>query len=195
MATAIRQIDWDVLPADFHVRDLPGCERVLALWPAPQPECACLKEAGFTDFQEEDDTEEWDKQWREVLVRVLATLETVGGLRVRGEVEVFQLYRPGFWRRLLGALCFLNWPKRRVHLPVVDQIVVATEDNRFGSALLEWGDPPGAVLLGGDGHAILWIGLTGSSSLTPEMLATSAAGGLPLVRTSLLWEKLIARPT
>ncbi|MCY2924989.1 MAG: hypothetical protein NT031_06035, partial [Planctomycetota bacterium] len=193
MIPGIRQVNWDVLPASFHIPDLLGCERVLALWPAPQPECACLKEAGFTDFQEEDDTEEWDKQWREVLVRVLATLETVGGLRVRGEVEVFQRYQPGFWRRLLGALGFLDWPKRRVHLPVVDQIVVTTGDDRFGSALLEWGDPPRAFLLAGDGHAILWIGLTCDSPLTPELLTTAAAGGLPIARTTMSWEKLTGR--
>ena len=189
MGAGIRQLHWNVLPAEVAPRALPGYEVVMAVWPAPMNADACFLAAGFDDFDDPDDI--WDQQWREVIGRVLGFLERLGPARLSKGIEVYEIVHSGLIRRLIGYLFPDTLPRKRVQLSVLEQVFVATQDDHFGEVLIDFGQPAKASFTPGPGEPILWIGFQGQCGLTPEMLMAGLAENYPITRTLLKWEMLI----
>ena len=191
MGAGIRQLHWNVLPAEIAPQALPGYEVVVAVWPAPVDADACFRDAGFADFADSDDT--WDRQWQEVIERAFRSLEPLGLARLSKGIEVYEICKSGLIRQLIEVMGLVRPPMKRVPLSVLEQVFVASDDDQFGDVLVDFGLPAKASLSAGSGHPILWVGLRGQCGLTPEILVEGLAENHPITRTSLKWEMLIPR--
>jgi hypothetical protein len=184
----IRQVHWDIVPRDVVVPRMEACSVVLAIWPAPVNADACFASAGFRVFADADDG--WESDWRGIVSRALARLEQFGSPAARVEAEICQVTSLS---RFCSILCWLL-PQRLflkpVQLPIAEQILVVTTDDRVGEVFIEYGIPTEARLLASSGHELLWIGWA-TSEYVPERFVKEIAAGLPVVRTTLKWQALV----
>lgn len=188
MYPRIRQVHWGTVLPNTAVPRLDRCATVVAIWPAPVDADACFAAAGFHDFDDSDET--WDRGWCRVVTEVLRELERTGTPNSRMEAEVYDTGAASLPRRVLGWFLPGTLPLRRVPLQLVEQVLAVTGDDRFGEVLVEFGEPARSSLLAGSGHPILWVGWI-STDAKPDAFVECVAGGLPTVRTTLDWQKLL----
>ena len=159
----------------IHWAQIKGCSEnkcgrngqlLFAVWPAPISADQCFKKAGFTDFDEADD-DLWEDEFDDILKSVLSFLMPFGEHKFRAPIEISEYPNPTF--------------EKQVYAPILN-------DN-FPRAVVDFGDPPAATLITGDGHPIFWIVVDHSASF--KAFLKSVADGRKLEETQLEWEILL----
>jgi hypothetical protein len=148
---------------------------VYAIWPSPVNPDVCFAAAGFTDFGDHED--EWDAA---MVDRLLAELSAFGAPRLLSEPLFPQV----------PLLCRLF--RQPEALPLADQVILPMLWDSCPDCVVAFGDG-GASVRTGCGHVIFWVALP--AALVPRrdeapMVVVRAAGGHPLVHTTLVWARL-----
>ena len=145
----IHCVYWDSLPSTSGELPVASSWCVHVIWPSPIDSDACFQRAGFTEFADSND--EWDSEWRAIVNQTIAVLSRTGTPAIRKPIV------PVTENRLMSRL--RKWaPKYKdVVLPLAEQVVLATMDDQFGHAIVDFGKNGAAALLTGDGHPLLWI--------------------------------------
>jgi len=183
--SGIEGIRWGHVPAAAAPAWVGPGGTLVALWPTPVDADSCFREAGFAEFADSD--EQWDDEWRRVVERLLGLLGQYGQARLLNREEVCSL-RP---RRWWEWLAFWLQPTEVVELGAVDRVCLSAEDDRFGEAVMHFGDPPAVTLRTSWGHPILWVAAAPGVALSGQVLAEGIAEGRPVIRQQLRWEFLI----
>jgi hypothetical protein len=183
--SSIDAICWDEIPAE-RFPAWPGTSGVVAaLWPSPVDGDYCFAQDGFSQFADSD--EQWDQQWRRVVQQLVDALGRFGRPRLPNGNDVLRHPMRGWWDRLLP------WdpPTEAVDLPLVDRVILSTEDDRLPHAVVQFGEPPVATLRAGNGHPLLWVAGAPGEMLPGEDLARKISEGRPVVRHQLRWKCLL----
>ncbi len=158
--------------------DFPAGWQVYALWPAPVNDDVCFKDAGYNDFQSDDENYSeayWDAQAEILHQRLIRTLSDLGepallSKPLLGKRSLSRFWKPG---ESLPLAEQLNWPACHDSLPLA---VV-----RFGEV---------AELRMGNGHRLYWIGLSPESPLNFTGVLLAVAKGWPRRCVQLDWNRL-----
>jgi hypothetical protein len=169
------QIHWSLVPQDETTALVaPNC-RLLAIWPAPVNHDACFRQAGFTQFGDND--AEWDQAAEGLLRRVLEKLGRYGDPKLESQPlrdNPPWYLRPFVAGRKLPLPQQALWPMQWDSLP--DFHV------RFGKK--------GAALRTGSGHFLLWVTLPDAGSEAGRFVS-EVAGPWPVLETRLRWAMLL----
>ena len=165
----IERIHWSLIPEGIAPPGIVGpCAAIL---PGPANHDACLSAHGFTDFADSDET--WDQQFDELVSRLFTAFRRAGDPSlVAGELPV---------RRT-------GWLRRQEVGTLEEALVCASRDDNFRPCTVGFGSPVQAQLTASDGHPIVFV--QPGAQVRVEVVVVFAAGGLPLVRTDLDWERL-----
>jgi hypothetical protein len=169
-------IHWSPVPTPRATSNLPSGFRLLALWPSPVNHDACFRDAGFTEFADND--ADWSIRADALLDRLLAELARHGEPRLVSEP-------------IRGAQPWLLRPFRRS--PVVDlqrQITLPIQWDSLPDCVVAFGGQ-GATLRAGNGHHLFWLTLPAGEALDDQDLMRRIAGDEPCFQTSLRWEFLL----
>jgi hypothetical protein len=154
---------------------------LVAVWPSPVNHDSCFRDAGFTEFADND--EAWSVRASALLERLLAELCKHGEPRLVS--KPIQRAQPWFLRpfRRARALDLREQIAQPIQWDSLPECVVA-----FGSA--------GASLRAGNGHHLYWLTLPGNGpQALEEDFMHRVSGDEPLFCTSLRWEFLRAHAT
>ena len=154
---------------------------LFAVWPAPIDADVCFKEAGFDDFADSD--EHWDAAFERLIASVVGELARLGAPRIANPIRV---QRPlSLWDGIRAKQPVEDVP------PLLEQVRITTEDDRYPDTYVTFGDPPVASLRTGFGHPIFWMTIDRSVGLDPAAFAERVADGLPTAETRLDWSRLV----
>jgi hypothetical protein len=176
VTTSSFAIHWSLVqsaPAALNVRD--GF-RLVALWPSPVDHDACFRDAGFTEFADNDDA--WAVRADELLDRLLAELAVHGEPRLATQA----IQRPAPW--------FLRLFRRPKDVCLREQISLAIRWDSLPACVVAFGSG-GVTLHAGNGHHIFWLTLPPDDQLDVDVFMNRVGGNDRLVRTSLRWEFLL----
>jgi hypothetical protein len=151
-------------------------EVLFALWPSPVNPDVCFQKAGFTDFDDGD--ESWDANAGDLLTRLLEVLNGYGvpqQTSTPAEKHLPWYRRPFSKREVLGFRQQIEFPLRWDNMP--DCVV------KFGSS--------GVSLRTGRGHYIFWITMPDSEAAHFPSVVARVAASHPIVQTDLKWEHLL----
>jgi hypothetical protein len=169
-------------PFTIHWSPVPGAlagMELFALWPSPMNDDICFREAGFTDFDDAD--ESWDVNAAGLLTRLLEALSNYGPPRLMSEPAT--KHQPWYRRWFTKSEEFDL--RRQIELPILwDQLpdcIVA-----FGES--------GVTLRTGTGHHIFWVTLPHFAASSFPALAGRLAASHPIARTELRWDGLVNEP-
>ena len=120
----IKKVHWDVVEKD-DVKSV-----VLMIWPAPLEHDACFQRAGFTDFADTD--AEWEKDFRDLVERLVSKLCEYGDVTVVNEIESYSGFLdivPVEEDEESEKTCFLRgmFREQRPRYSLIDQIIISTE--------------------------------------------------------------------
>lgn len=158
--------------------DFPPGWQVYALWPSPVNDDVCFKEAGYNDFQSEDENYSeayWDEQASVLHQRLLDVLCELG--------KPVLLNKP-----LLKQRSLANFWKSDEPLPLTEQLDFPICDDNLPFAKVRFAQV--AELRTGKGHRLYWIGLSPESPLNFTGVLLAAAKGWPRRCVQLDWSKL-----
>lgn len=190
MLRQIKTVYWDMPPVELIPPAIERREVFMALWPGPIDADHCFIEAGFAEFYEAENDEfedAWEGEWRALVAAVVEQLSVVGEPRPRAAVEILRLDEGSWLRRIFCASSLRSQP---VELPLVDQILLVTEDTQWGFMVVDFGEPPQASLRAGEGHPLLWLSFD-RGAIDSQRLVEQAAAGRPVKQLSLKWERLM----
>lgn len=186
MAPSIHTLHWDLLQAGSAAGDWGREQPVLVTWPAPVNADACFAAAGIEDFGEPD--KGWDREWLDIIKRLLSLLARHGPIHVHQFPEVC---RPVSTLVRLGRILRGRLGMPRVELTVAQQVELVTTDDRFGGFAATFGANSAARLQAGGGHEVLFVQMPDQSESAIEEFLHRLAGGRPFARTRLDWSKLL----
>jgi hypothetical protein len=149
-----------------------------ALWPAPVNDDACFAQAGYGNFQSDDDryTESyWDAQAEILQQRLIAEFSRFGQPALLNEP-------------LRGKRSMLRFWKQCKPLPLIEQLYWPIMYDSLPEASIRFGDV--AELRAGSGHEMYWIGLRADSQMSFDTLLAEIARGWPVERVQLDWSML-----
>lgn len=168
-------INWGVVAEGG---DFSAGWQAYALWPAPVNDDECFHDAGYSDFQSEDENyseAHWDEQAGIFHRRLIDLLQGMGEAQLLSKPLLKPRSIARFWRVEEPLLLSeqLEWPLIDDNLP--DARV------RFGQL---------AELRTGNGHRLYWLGLSPDSPLNFTGVLVATAKGWPRRRVQLDWAKL-----
>lgn len=175
----IQTIFWDRVSTAWQPTSLVSLRHVHAVWPSPVDADACFRNAGFTEFADTDD--EWDSDWRTVVEAVITYLARFGHPAIREPIVPVTESR--LWDRLLGRAS----RHKEISLPLVDQVVLATMDDQFPHAVVDFGEGHDVTLVAGDGHPVLWIFSNPESDLSISGLGSQLGQNRSYDQRTLDW--------
>lgn len=169
-------IHWSPVDGVTAQRHAPSGFVLFALWPSPVNPDACFEAAGFKDFGDAD--ARWEEDAEILLKELLVLLSAYGTPRLRST----PLLRTLPWYR--------RWFTPPEPLDLLQQMQLPMEWDSLPECVIGFGDTP-VTLRAGHGHFIFWIVLPQSDSAAFEHSVYRLAGTHPVVRTRLIWEKLL----
>ena len=148
----IERLHWDAVVVSTDIDPSNRAMGWLAIWPSPIDADACFADAGFSQFTDTDDA--WDQQWRSIVADAISDLSTFGTPAIRR--RIVPVTKTSLMERFCGA------PRHRdVHLTLIDQVVLASEDDNYPPAIVDFGNSRRITLVACDGHPVLWIRYNG----------------------------------
>lgn len=159
-------------------RNFPTGWRVYALWPAPVNDDECFRQAGYNDFQSDDDNYSeayWDEQAAILHQRLIGVLLGMGKAKLLSKSLCGQRTMARFWQ--------LGEP-----LPLIEQLALPTWQDNLPETRVRFGEV--AELRTGKGHKLYWIGLSPESPLNFTGILVVAAKSWPRRCVQLDWGKL-----
>jgi hypothetical protein len=162
----LRHLNWDEV-VRVHPLWRPEGWRLWALWPSPVDHDLCFGQAGFSDFDDNDDA--WHTAFAELINDLLAALHAYG-------------------RPLLNAGSEYPIERGRRRETLQEALLAAASDDNFRPCTVSFGSPPRALVRTSDGHPILWIALETGAFDQLLALADHYGGAHKL---ELDWSKLL----
>ncbi len=185
----IETVSWSRVPDDIAPSWKPSTAALLAIWPTPCSGCQCMAKAGFAGLHEVAD--EWDRDWRKMVQRLLSCLATFGALSQEAEVEAYEnVARSGFAAILdfFPFLLFCDQGRKRLSLSLLEQVLLAVDDDQFGDVVVDYGSPPKVSLRVGSGHPIFWLTLPDESvASTLGSILSAFADGREVEEATVSW--------
>lgn len=171
-------VHWDIVTDDAAFARTADGHQLLAIWPAPVRADVAFQTAGVTEFGAQDAG--WERNTSMTVDRMLAALGAHGPPRLLS--APLKRRFPMFLRLFISEQ----------ELPLSEQVKMPM----FSAAALPcdvaFGES-GVSLRTASGRAIWWVQLPlGADSAA---FVAQIAGGLPVVRTSLVWEHLLQTST
>jgi hypothetical protein len=149
---------------------------LVALWPSPVEHDLCFRDAGFTEFGDNDDA--WSERADAFLDRLLTELTTFGQPRL--------LSKP---IESAGRTLLHPFRSSRV-VDLREQITLPIAWDSLPECIVAFGGE-GVTLRTGQGHHLFWITLRAGGPLDIEAFMHRVAGNEPFFQTTLRWECLL----
>jgi hypothetical protein len=173
------EIHWCEVPPPGDAPLVQQREQLLALWPAPVNADECFKAAGFTDFEDSD--ESWDNEATALLSRVIEALKVYGPPQLKSQALSTKV--PWFKRRFSAPS----------ELPLLEQLELPMHWDSLPSCVVNFGSA-GASVRTGNGHVLMWVTLPEATLEGCKAFASGVAASHPLFRTPLKWSYLNISP-